>query len=1168
MPGPATRLTLLPYLQSFDGANVVVRMVLLPAGSPLDPLNPGDPTTPPFAAANLSFSLVLTSGLSDVPPAGTQTTSTVALPTPAGAQALFTKLAATFPINPTPPPANPRRDMTVLKHLPPSYREASGMTQPRTPFALTDDSYACAHRQIRTPHPLPHRKDPIPWGRVIAIALRQPKLAEALGLIRSVDVPVPQNALRHGGWVHVTLDPSGDAGLLGVPGALSVFAARIGPLIGPAPLFSAVLFPVPSSGTASYDQPFVEAIDYLDGFAKVVHAAQQRSADPYADTPDGTRPLRETGVRVGWDDEQVAIWLNRQTQVLGPSDPDTTMGVAGYRLDVRELGDAAWHSLCTVHGDVSVGGIDLGNYDGEQPVETHPTQLDAQPTGEYWLPAYFARWLGESVIGGDTIGRQLSGAPAPAGGGVQPVDPGVPLRYGTTYEFRVRLADHSGGGPDSAAQPSVPAIAPTASLKFRRWVLPGKPSVGKPASPDVAQIVVTRPRLSYPAYPCTGAPNAVADLLADVAAAEAAGREPGMPDPDVASAQIAVQVRALGFDPMASDGYVTLYTAVRDFPAAPGVPATIDLNWTDVHDATTLVDPGNGALPLPTSRDVRLEVRALCRPDPHLDYFGADDVRIGASSGVQLRKEASDERQLLQVGSPADLLRAIFMQPDPADNPSLANAVQAAGSSDGLPGDSLSRLAAALDLDADGLILRSRPGRRVVIGAADRLRHALGPDHGSITFTSHSELTKQWLVVLRARVQRDWTWDGVASDGIVVSRDGAEVGRLRIVRTLPSEGDVDGADRTGTDLLFIDVVDPKPAMGQFPRPLTLGYTLTTAYSGKPAQKDDPLAQQDITVPVTTPPAQVPELVSVGMALSPYQRSDDYSSTEQRRRMLWLQFDADPVEPHDALFARVLRCAPDPLLALGNDNRVPDQPVESPLPIDPEYTRVIVPGQSDDRAGTGAMQVLIRGDSAGHYVLPLPPGMDDTDPQLFGFFTYEFRVGHNTEWSTAQGRYGNALRVAGVQHPPPPLVCSVQRYVSGITASAAYASPVYQGANLRPFLPGTEMWMLLYTQVWRADRSGQQNVLLGRRFAQFDAKMAERAELRQRLDTAGTARWTQSEVASLLAGVGMGMDSPLSVLAVEVLPGTQRAADPLGTDLGSERILRASPLVAVPAMCVD
>jgi hypothetical protein len=39
---------------------------------------------------------------------------------------------------------------------------------------------------------------------------------------------------------------------------------------------------------------------------------------------------------------------------------------------------------------------------------------------------------------------------------------------------------------------------------------------------------------------------------------------------------------------------------------------------------------------------------------------------------VQLREEAGDERHLIQVGSPADFLRSVFMQYDPADNPALA----------------------------------------------------------------------------------------------------------------------------------------------------------------------------------------------------------------------------------------------------------------------------------------------------------------------------------------------------------------------------------------------------------------------------------------------------------------------------------------------------------------
>ena len=70
--------------------------------------------------------------------------------------------------------------------------------------------------------------------------------------------------------------------------------------------------PLPPSGVASYDDPFAEVVDYADGFAKIVHAAQQLTADPLAEKDDGTRPVKETGIRLGWDDEQVTIWLNRQ----------------------------------------------------------------------------------------------------------------------------------------------------------------------------------------------------------------------------------------------------------------------------------------------------------------------------------------------------------------------------------------------------------------------------------------------------------------------------------------------------------------------------------------------------------------------------------------------------------------------------------------------------------------------------------------------------------------------------------------------------------------------------------------------------------------------------------------------------------------------------------------
>src|SRR6201999_3425827 len=118
-------------------------------------------------------------------------------------------------------------------------------------------------------------------------------------------------------------------------------------------------------------------------------------------------------------------------------------------------------------------------------------------------------------------------------------------------------------------------------------------------------------------------------------------------------------------------------------------------------------------------------------------------------------------------------------------------------------------------------------------------------------------------------------------------------------------------------------------------------------------------------------------------------------------------------------------APDPML-LEKDLVLPDV-IETPTPIDPEWVRVITPGQPPDQAGLSAMQQLIPSiaspDRPTSYLVPLPPNLQETSPELFGFFVYEVRLGHDaSRWSTAQGRFGPVLRVSGVQHPAPPLVC--------------------------------------------------------------------------------------------------------------------------------------------------
>lgn len=128
-------------------------------------------------------------------------------------------------------------------------------------------------------------------------------------------------------------------------------------------------------------------------------------------------------------------------------------------------------------------------------------------------------------------------------------------------------------------------------------------------------------------------------------------------------------------------------------------------------------------------------------------------------------------------------------------------------------------------------------------------------------------------------------------------------------------------------MVFFDAFDPKPAPGSFPTEITFEYRLVPAFEALPAP--EPALPLTLLVPVTTPPVQVPRLVSAGLALSPYVPADDYSSTEPRRRELWLEFEAPPADPNDQFFVRVLATAPDPLLTAEDIAEVPEPPLQRP-----------------------------------------------------------------------------------------------------------------------------------------------------------------------------------------------------------------------------------------------
>lgn len=1176
----STRLNFLPYLQEWDGTNLQVRLLAVPRSSPLDPLITGlTPPGPSFATAHFKFDVCLVQGLGSIPITGTPTTNiAVTPPFSAQAEGLFNDLATVFTIDPSPALAKPRQaGRQIRKYLPPTYRDAIGFSGHRSTLTVSDDSYHCIMHGGTSKPPYKKIKPPLnpkyAWGKVLAMALRQPILAEALGMIYPLTISVPTDFFKQGGWLYVTLDTASDGfGLTTIPDALKIYSTRIPPLFGARPLFSPVLFPVASAvPPGPYDEVFQEVEDYNDGFAKAVHGIQPQYLDPLNEKDDGTRPAKEVGIRLGWDDEQVTIWLNRQIDP-GAVSLDTPLGVAGYRIDAKLEGSGAWSSLCQATSTVKIGTTPVGKFAGELNVEPMPSQPDGEILGDYWLSSYYTHWTGPSLVAVDMLARQLMGDPTFAGPySVTGVNPAIQLEYSNIYQFRVRLADHTGGGPAATDSPGVPGPSPTFTIPFRRWIRPRPvrvaeklPNVPDPTNPP-AKIHLLRPLLGYPEYVFTGAPNANADLIADIPSAQAEKREVGLPDPDVTTVQVTVEVRALGFDEQAgggtASGYHPVFTTTRPFPNDPSVPLELDLAWTDVHNVDTLSPaPTTGPIPVPTARDVRLVFTSVGRDDPQLKYFGAADVLIGASINVNMRHESSDESLLFIPEMPSDMLRAIFLQPSALLDDATASAQQTAGLGVQAPGNPIGRLSDELQLAVNGLCIRGRQGRRTVFGASGAMRHILAPDNSSVAFASNNDLTQHWIIALRLTIDRDWSWGGLAATGVSVQRDGVEVGRIEPRFTIDSDALIH-PDRTTTDLVFFDVVDPKPDSGQLPAELTLKYTLTPAFVASSTKLDAPLTVS-VELPMTTRPTQVPKLVSAGVALSTYVRSVDYSSTEQRRCALWLEFDRPPDNPRDGFFGRILAYAPDPVLSefIGD----PDETAEPPLPVDPELIRTIIPGQSDDGAGVTAMDALIASDSPVHFLLPLPAGMPDDAPELFGFYTYEFRTGHAQGWSTAQGRFGTPLRVTGVQHSAPPLTCMIVRSQAGITASAPFATPVQNGRSVRRFPPATEIYVMIYAQVYQSDGADFRNVLLGRKPARFKES---RLTFQDGPDAFyGNASWSKSEIRLLLASLTLDSDTPLSCLAVETLPGGTPFPDPLGAGLGNERLLRTSPLVPVPELC--
>jgi hypothetical protein len=139
-----------------------------------------------------------------------------------------------------------------------------------------------------------------------------------------------------------------------------------------------------------------------------------------------------------------------------------------------------------------------------------------------------------------------------------------------------------------------------------------------------------------------------------------------------------------------------------------------------------------------------------------------------------------------------------------------------------------------------------------------------------------------------------------------------------------------------------------------------------------------------------------------------------------------------------------------------------------------------------------------------------------------------------------------------------------RAKTGIFVRAPFATPVIDGANARRPFPATDLWALLYARVPQMDRQAFRNLLIARTrlLAPFEGNFPIGEGLRVLY---GEGLVSSADLAAALSSLGLLPDTPLTVLAAELLTDTPDQ-DPLGADLPATRTLRISPLASVRDAC--
>ena len=504
-----------------------------------------------------------------------------------------------------------------------SYRTAFNFTTPRTEFAKTDDSYHCAIRRSSEKNDaFKQSKDEITWGRVVAFCLRQPLLAERIGLLHRLDGDAAVRRLLQGGRVgllpsHVRRSPTSTSSTPAP--SFSSYAARIPPIDEPRQLFAAMQFPV-VAGPAQPERRLRHAQDRGLRLRRWVREDRARDAAGQLEPPErrARRPAPSEGhrrpPRLG---RRADSDLAEPAAARRPGDAGQAHRRAAGRVLLprrRSRGRRSRLALARPHPEQ--GGADAGGdrrsraaqTELETGVQVFPSKVNGAIDTAYWLPSYFTQWYGavarpprRSRRGSSTpparspspariSDANIKAKPTQKGDLYEPCSPtDCELKYGHEYEFRVRLGDLTGGGPLEDDDELNDAPATSASLVFQRYVAPKRLTV----TPDDPQddedagsvqflqgtLVHRRPtasrdipRSSSPSStPTTRSRSCWTTRLS--ASAKPAGqtikeyRDVSYFDPDVDRMLVVVDVKTLLLDNQASaserEPFIRLYSTLR-----------------------------------------------------------------------------------------------------------------------------------------------------------------------------------------------------------------------------------------------------------------------------------------------------------------------------------------------------------------------------------------------------------------------------------------------------------------------------------------------------------------------------------------------------------------------------------------------------------------------------